>query len=752
MGCMKLCRLIWMVIAAAACAAPTSGAEKKSRPVTKSVAEIATAITPSLVKIIQVGREGMDGLGAGFVVAENGLIATNKHVIGEARRIQVETSDGEKHDVVEVFASDAHLDLAIVRIEKTGMKPLTLGDSSKVTQGESVVGMGNPQGLAFSVVQGVVSAIRDVDDVPMIQIAMPIERGNSGGPLLDRKGRVLGLLTLKSQKTENLGFAMPVDALKKLVAKPNPVPMARWLTIGVLDRRAWSPILGGQWSQRAGVIKSSLPGEGFGGRSICLWIADEPPAVFEASVTVKLDDESGAAGIAFCADQENRHYGFYATGGKVRLTRFEGPDIYSWTVLAEMETDAYKKGDWNSLRVRVDDKTIKCLVNGRQVLEQEDAILRGGRVGLCKFRSPVAEFKSFRFGADLTERQVDPQFAESVKKAVGSFLGSRDKREDVLDQLLAEPAAARRILVDQRKSLEQDASALKDLERDLHRRSITRELLKQLAKDEGKIDLLRCALLVSKHDNPEIDVEQCHRSFERLANEIKADVALNKGTGEAVKRISRFLFQENGFHGSRHDYANNSNSYINEVIDDREGLPITLSILFLEMAKRLKVDNVFGLGLPGQFMVGYRPSSDEEDIRIIDVFDGGKEISQDAAAALIDAGSSLPAEYLKPAEPKEIVIRLVRNLLRNAQEDEDTARAAGTKSPTDSMPYLNLLLAIKPDAPAERFTRAMLRDTRGDKGGAREDVGWLISHPPEGLPASEGERLNRWLRSLSGEG
>jgi len=222
-----------------------AGAAEGKAPQEKSVADIAEAVKPSLVKVIQVGRKGMDGLGSGFVVRADGLIATNRHVIGDARRIRVETSDGKVEEVTEVFASDAHLDLAILRIARKDLKPLPLGDSDKLRQGDRIVAMGNPEGLAYSVVEGVVSEPqRDIEGLKMIQVALPIERGNSGGPLLDRQGRVLGLLTLKSARTDNLGFAMPVNELKKLIAKPNPVPMSRWLTIGVLNPRVWKPLMG----------------------------------------------------------------------------------------------------------------------------------------------------------------------------------------------------------------------------------------------------------------------------------------------------------------------------------------------------------------------------------------------------------------------------------------------------------------------------------------------------------------------------
>ena len=119
----------------------------------RSVAEIAEATRPSLVKITQAGREGEYGVGSGFVVREDGLIVTNRHVIGEARRLKVEGSDGRVHEVVEVFAHDAKLDLAILRVATQGLKPLQLGDSQKAKQGEPIVAMGNPEGLAYSVVR-----------------------------------------------------------------------------------------------------------------------------------------------------------------------------------------------------------------------------------------------------------------------------------------------------------------------------------------------------------------------------------------------------------------------------------------------------------------------------------------------------------------------------------------------------------------------------------------------------------------------
>ena len=398
-------------------------AEEVRRPagvLMKSVADLTDEVRPSLVKVSQVGREGVDGIGSGFVVSSDGLIATNLHVIGEARDLQVETGDGVLHEVVEIHATDSHADLAVLRVKMKGskMKPLALGDSDLARQGDPIVAMGAPEGLAFSVVEGVLSGKRDIDEVEMLQVAVPIERGNSGGPLLDRKGHVLGLLTLKSLRTDNLGFAMPVNALKQLLAEPNPIPMSRWLTIGALDGKRWKTVMGARWMQHAGVIRAETPGSGFGGRALCLSLKDKPELPFEVAAFVKLEDESGAAGLVFCSDGGDVHYGFYPSGGKLRLTRFDGADVYSWTILADTPTPSYKAGDWNHLRVRVDAEKITCYLNGVQLLEQADTGLRGGWAGLCKFRNTSASFRGFKVGTDLAEKAIPPEIVEKVSKAV----------------------------------------------------------------------------------------------------------------------------------------------------------------------------------------------------------------------------------------------------------------------------------------------------------------------------------------------
>src|SRR6185295_3951592 len=176
-----------------------------------TVEQSAREAGKSVVVITHTGRDGKQaGLGTGFIVSADGLIATNLHVIGEARPISVQLADGRTFEVTSVHASDRQLDLAVVRIAAEKLPALALGDSEKLPTGEAIVALGNPRGLKNSVVSGVVSGRRELEGRNMIQLALPIEPGNSGGPIVDLAGKVQGIVTLKSAVSENLGFAVPV--------------------------------------------------------------------------------------------------------------------------------------------------------------------------------------------------------------------------------------------------------------------------------------------------------------------------------------------------------------------------------------------------------------------------------------------------------------------------------------------------------------------------------------------------------------
>ena len=724
---------------ASLCLSDTTGRSQAAEPPeagtrTLSVKALAEQARSSVVVISHFGREGrVDGVGSGFIISEDGLIATCQHVIGEARPIMVRLADGREFQVTEVYASDRKLDLAIVRIDADGLPALPLGDSDLLKQGSLVVAMGSPQGLDHSVVQGVVSAIREFENSPMIQLAIPIEPGNSGGPLLDMQGRVHGLLTLKSALTDNLGFAMPVNALKLLLDKPNPVPMNRWLTIGTLDPRLWEPVFGARWTQHAGQIRVEEPGEGFGGRALCLWR--------DVEATVRLNDESGAAGIVFASDGNHRHYGFYPSSGQLRLTRFNGPSVFSWTILQQINTALYRPGDWNHLRIRVEPNEIICFLNGEVLARVPEMEAMGARVGLAKFRQTQAEFKQFRVGRNLSNGDVNPELLAELTETISNVIVKhRDALDADLDQAAEpfrrQPELSRRLLVQQARALERNAAWMRRLADELHWQGAVDQLSELFDRDESEIDLVHAALLISRIDNSDLDIEAYRRELDRLASEVENRLTRGATSSERLAALTRFLFVDSGFHGSRGDYYHRANSYLDAVIDDREGLPITLSVLYIELARRLNVPNVVGIPLPGHFVVQYRPENAEA--QLIDVFDGGRSMTLGEAAAIANAYSDDAEADLKleAATKREIIQRMLRNLVGTALRSNNVA---------SGLPYLDALVALTPNGGMERWSRAMLRMRVGETSGAREDFQWLLRNRPDGIDL---ERIEGLLRSL----
>ncbi|MEX2581275.1 MAG: transglutaminase family protein [Verrucomicrobiales bacterium] len=703
--------------------------------------KLTELVRPSLVTVRQKGRDGQKrGTGSGFIVSEDGLVVTNLHVTGEGRPIEVELSDGSTHEVVEVHASDRRYDLAVIRIDAgKDLQALSLGDSAAVEQGDLIAGFGAPQGLAFSVVPGVVSAIRELEenfvgddtpDYPMMQLAMPIEQGNSGGPVIDLNGEVLGVVTLRHRITDNLGFAVLSNDVKVLLDKPNPVPIGRWRTIGVLDPKRWTPLMGGEWSQRGGTISAAQLGAGFGGRSLCLSSADVPDTPYEVAVRVRMDDESGAAGLVFASDGEDAHYGFYPSGGKMRLTRFEGPDVYSWSILEQVDAPSYRDGDWNHLRVRVEDTKITGWVNGEKVVETEDGVLRGGVVGLCKFRQTESDYRNFEVGANLEPRAVSEELDEELRASIERFLGGSEP-DGFLDELSRDIRHSRDLIEEKVEQLERAAADLRGLEKDVSRHLVMNELLMTLDRPESEVDLFEVGLQIARMDDPELDVDHYRSVFSSLVADARAyldENAVEAGPREQAEALSDFLFKETGFHGSRTEYYHHANSYVNRVIDDREGLPITLSVVFIEIARRLEIPNVFGAPLPGKFMVGITyPDGEKENTAFIDVFEGGKVIDRGTAARRIAEmiGATPPEEAFQPAPARDIAVRMLRNLV-----DIEVNRR---QTPDGAQNYIELLLAIEPNSPQERFQRALLRIQDKDVDGAREDLDWLLDERPPGL-------------------
>ncbi|MBM79314.1 MAG: hypothetical protein CMJ78_01815 [Planctomycetaceae bacterium] len=708
-----------------------------------SVEELVKSAQESIAVVSFKGRDGRTlGLGTGFVVSKDGLIATNLHVIGEARPVQVEFANGDKFDVTEIHATEKSMDLAIIRIDAKNLKPLKLGNSTVLKQGEKIVALGNPRGLKYSVVSGVLSGRREIDGKPMLQLAIPIEQGNSGGPVLDMKGNVHGVVTLKSQITNNLGFAVEINALKPLLEKPNRIPMSRWLTVGALDPKEWTTAFGAAWRQRAGRIIVEGKGSGFGGRSLCLSSIDASKRPIEIAVTVKIKEADGAAGLIFHSDGNDKHYGFYPSSGNMRFSRFDGPDVFSWNVLNEIKTPHLRKMDeWNRLKVRLDGEKIQCFLNDELIVESTDSQYKSGKVGIAKFRHTSAEFKHFRVAESIPTETPSPEEVARINEVIASISTDSPKRPprvNLLDKILgdnAKPTSAQftaDILRREAIQLEQRVEYLKRLAQSVHERAVKKELVAVSAKeDASEIDLIKGALLIARLDNTDVDVAAYISEFQRLVETIRKKLPEKGEEAERFKKFNDVFFNDLGFHGSRTNYYARSNSYMNEVIDDREGLPIMLSVLYMEIAQELKL-NVVGVGLPGHFVVRYEPQDGES--KLIDVFEGGNELSKDDADQLVRraTGRKIADADLAVYSNRSILVRMLANLRGLAEKSRDAEAV---------LKYVDAAVLIAPDELGHRAQRIMLSAQTGRYEEALADIDYMLEKEPDGLDTREVRRL-----------
>ena len=163
------------------------------------------------------------GAGSGVIISEDGYLITNNHVINGASTIQVRTSDGTTYDAV-LVGTDSKTDVAVLKINASGLRPVTFGDSDNLNVGETAVAIGNPLGeLGGTVTNGIISAkdrsiTLDNQQMTLLQTNAAINPGNSGGGLFNSRGELIGMVVAKSSGSdvEGLGFAIPSNLVSKI--------------------------------------------------------------------------------------------------------------------------------------------------------------------------------------------------------------------------------------------------------------------------------------------------------------------------------------------------------------------------------------------------------------------------------------------------------------------------------------------------------------------------------------------------------
>ena len=248
-----------------------------------------------------------------------------------------------------------------------------------------------------------------------------------------------------------------------------------------------------------------------------------------------------------------------------------------------------------------------------------------------------------------------------------------------------------------------------------------RQMMAVARLPEAETVLDRSALALAAAEYPDLDIDRELASMDSLAAAAAGRLADRRDPLFCLNTLSELLFDEIGFRGNREDYYDPRNSYLNDVLERRLGIPITLSLVYIETGRRLGIP-LSAIGLPGHLVVGHR----EMDSHFVDAFNGGILLTEQECAKRIEEVSwgQIPWDprYLSPLSNRDFIARMVRNLKAAYLGRNDYERA---------LRMIDWLLVAQPQASAELRDRGIVRYRMGDYPAAVEDLGrYLASTGP----------------------
>jgi regulator of sirC expression with transglutaminase-like and TPR domain len=251
-----------------------------------------------------------------------------------------------------------------------------------------------------------------------------------------------------------------------------------------------------------------------------------------------------------------------------------------------------------------------------------------------------------------------------------------------------------------------------------------------LAREDSRVDLAHACLMIAQDAYPQLEVERYLGELERMAMRLRGRMPQAQGAEERVVALNQFLFEDLGYHGNTESYYDPRNSYLNEVMDRKTGIPITLSVLYMAIGRRIGLP-LEGVSFPGHFLVRLRLRA---GMLVLDPFAAGAPQSETELRArlqrVIPEGLSdrvpvaeLPLDqFLEPATNRQILARVLRNLKGIYRE---------TDKPERMLEVLNRMLVVAPDSSAELRDRGIVYQRLECYRAALKDLSDYVEREPE---------------------
>ena len=257
---------------------------------------------------------------------------------------------------------------------------------------------------------------------------------------------------------------------------------------------------------------------------------------------------------------------------------------------------------------------------------------------------------------------------------------------------------------------------------------------------DGAIDLGHASLLIAREEYPDLDIGSYLARLDEMAGEIRRRLKGKEGAKSQIAHLNRLLFEEMGFRGNREEYDDPRNSFLNDVLDRRVGIPITLSTIYLEVGKRIGCP-LAGVAFPGHFLVRYDGTDPLPDL-LIDPFNRGQLLTEEECRARIDEMYKGQLEYrpefLRRAQNREILERMINNLKWIYQRQRDYHMALKVQQ---------LLLCAVPDKPEEIRDRGLIHYRLALLSEAAADLDRYLTLAPDAPDAPQiRERLTELKR------